>query len=177
MGRVLGRVEYADGAPDHFFIHDDTTGWSIPPLYADPHEAWQIYEQGGVEGLVAARPQRDTVVRVIRKVLSRSSSFPPSGEIYGEPVFGLATTDRVLVPLSSRSFDDPSYSLFAVDGVRHVAEDVDGGIAGQYNKPLCADRWKWSDRDRRVGFDEVFGQSINLCPHCVDTLLKTVRDE
>ena len=89
MGRVLGRVEYADGAPDHFFIHDDTTGWSIPPLYADPHEAWQIYEQGGVEGLVAARPQRDTVVRVIRKVLSRSSSFPPSGRFTGSQCLGL----------------------------------------------------------------------------------------
>jgi hypothetical protein len=177
MGRVLGRVEYADGESDRFLIHDDTTGWSIPALYADPDEAWRIYYQGDVEGLLAAMPQRDTVVRSIRKVLARSSSFPANGEIYGEPMFGLATKDRLLTPLSSDDFDDTSYSLLEVDGEIHVAEEVDGGIGGRYDKPLCAERWNWRGTDRRLRFEDVFGRPLNLCSSCVETLLRAERDE
>lgn len=63
----------------------------MPPLFADPAEAWRVYDRDeNGEALYAAVPKHSTIVRVIRKVLAHGHSFAASGEIYGEPLFGLA---------------------------------------------------------------------------------------
>ncbi|MBH9724925.1 hypothetical protein JAO10_31820 [Burkholderia contaminans] len=173
MGRILGRVEYGANAkePNRFFIHCDTSGWSMPPLFADPAEAWRVYDRDeNGEALYAAVPKHSTIVRVIRKVLAHGHSFAASGEIYGEPLFGLATDDRLLYPLS-RGFEENRRCFLKAGGVLHVAEEVDGGFSGYYDHPICAERWDWSKDDQRIAFEELFDQPLDLCPRCVEALL------
>lgn len=170
MGRVLGKVEFGNGEPDRFFIHCNTSGWSSPTLFADPAEAWRVYDEGRDGALRNSTGQSSTIVHAIRKVLSDSVSFLGTGKILGNPMYGLATTDRLLIPLSD-SCEEPNYSLLDVDGVLHVARDADGGFDGVYEVPLCADRWTWSAEHTRVGFESKVGRSMNLCPKCVAVLL------
>ena len=170
MGRILGRVEYGAGEPNRFFIHDDTSGWAIPPLFADPIAAWDAYDRGEGEALRDTVPKRSTLVTVIRKVLAHGRAFDASGEIYGRPSFGLATEDRLLYPLSSR-YEEGRYSFLKAGELLHVAEEVDGGFSGNYDHPLCATRWNWSKDDESVAFEDLFEQPLNLCPQCVAALI------
>ncbi|WP_175772863.1 hypothetical protein [Paraburkholderia phenazinium] len=170
MGRILGRVEYGACEPNRFFIHDDTSGWSISPLFADPAAAWEAYDRGEGQALRDAVPKRSTLVTVIRKVLAHGRAFDANGEIYREPSFGLATEDRLLYPLSS-GYEESRYSFLRAGGVLHVAEEVDGGFSGNYDRPLCAERWNWSKDDERVAFEDLFNQPLDLCPQCVAALI------
>ena len=172
MGRILGRVEYGAGEPDRFFIHDDTSGWSIPPLFVSPDEAWNIYDSGKGKASFAAAPKRSTRVRVIRKVLAYARTFARNGDIHGEPSFGLATDDRLLYPLS-KGFEESRYVLLKADGVLHVAEEDDGGFSGDSVSPLCAVRCEWNTDDPRIGFRDLFNHPLDLCPRCVTALTES----
>ncbi|WP_175011440.1 hypothetical protein [Burkholderia lata] len=173
MGRNLGRVEFGDGEPDRFFIHCNTAGWSFSPLFADPADAWRVYdadERG--EALHRAVPMSSAVIRVVRKSLAHGRSFGPDGAADGEPLFGLATTDRLLYPLSS-GFEERPLCLLMVGGVLHVASDADIGFGGVYEHPLCEESWTWNAADQRLSFDQMFGQALDLCPRCAAALLPT----
>ncbi|WP_175693964.1 hypothetical protein [Burkholderia ambifaria] len=172
MGRSLGRVEYGGDEPERFFIHCDTSGWSITPLFASPAEAWRVYDRDeSGKALHEAVPRHSTIVRVIRKVLAHAYSFAANGETYGEPMFGLATEDRLLWPRADGGFEEPRYTLLRAHGVLHVAQEVDGRFSDYYDHPICAERWAWSTGDQRLAFEEMFGKQLDLCPHCVDVLL------
>lgn len=173
MGRILGRIEFGDGEPDRYFVHCDTGGWSIEPLFADPEEAWRIYDQGEGKALRQAVPQRSTVIRAIRKTLAHSRSFGPTGSIHGEPRFGLATEDRLLWPRKDGGFEEGALSLLLANGVLHVAEEGDAGFSGVRDLPLCAQHWEPHDDEERVSIGDVFGQVLQLCPHCAAKLLGT----
>lgn len=170
MGRILGRVEHGAGKPNQFFIHDDTSGWSIQPLFADPAAAWDAYDRGEGQALRDAVPKRSTLVTVIRKVLAYGRAFDANGETYRGLSFGLATEDRLLYPLSS-GFEEDRMCFLASGGVLHIAREVDGGFSGVYDHPLCAALWEWSNADERVAFEELFEQPLNLCPHCAEALI------
>ncbi|MDM8356557.1 hypothetical protein [Pandoraea communis] len=170
MGRILGRVKYSGNEPNRFFIHDDTSGWAIPPLFADATDAWDAYDRGQSDALRAAVPKRSTLVRVIHKVLAFGRSFDTSGEIYRGPTFGLATEDRLLYPLSD-GYEERRHSVLKAHGVLHVAEEVDGGFSGFYDHPLCAERWEWSKDDESLAFEYLFEKPLDLCPQCVAVLL------
>lgn len=119
----------------------------------------------------AAVPKHSTIVRVIRKVLAHGRSFAATGQIYGEPMFGLATEDRLWWPRADGGFEEPRYTLLRAHGVLHIAQEVDGGFSGYYDHPLCAERWQWSENDERLAFEKMFGKQLDLCPDCVDALL------
>jgi hypothetical protein len=170
MGRILGRVEYSTGGSNRFFIHDDTTGWSFPPLFANPAAAWDAYDRGEGQALRDAVPKRSAVVMVIRKVLALGHAFDANGETDRGPSYGLATEDRLLYPLSS-GYEEARTSFLKAGGVLHIAEDVDGGFSGNYDHPLCAERWNWSKGDEPVAFEDLFNQPLDLCPHCVAALI------
>lgn len=174
MGRVLGRVDFGDGAPEKYFIHCATSGTSVPPLFADPEEAWKIYDADETGGLYAAVPKAGTRVRVVLRALAFSRIFPASGDLYGEPAFGLATDDRLLVPRGTEC-DEPSHSLISVEGVMHVAVLVDGGFAGDYEQALCDPSLSDDSKYERFGFDDFHGKPLDLCPHCVRELLSRTR--
>ncbi|WP_139133060.1 hypothetical protein, partial [Pandoraea sp. ISTKB] len=170
MGRILGRVEYRETELVRYFIHDDTSGWSMPPLFINSAEAWDAYDSGEGKALRETVPKQSTHVRVIRKVLAHGLIFAVSGETYGEAVFGLATDDRLLYPLSTGGEEAPMCFLKSA-GIFHVAEELDGGFDGFYDHPLCADRWQWSENDERIAFEELHGKPLDLCPRCVEVLM------
>jgi len=171
MGRILGRVEFGAGEPDRYFIHDDTSGCSIPVLFAEAGEAWRIYDQGEHDALRTAVPATNTTVRVILMSLAYGRSFDTTGETYGEPVFGLATLDRLLLPLSTE-FGQPDYSLRQANEALHLVEMRDGGFGiGYYDQPLCSLRLDEGADGRGFGLKEMFGKSLNLCQQCAEALL------
>ncbi|WP_199031398.1 hypothetical protein [Ralstonia sp. ASV6] len=172
MGRILGRVEYGGGTPDRFFIHCDTSGWSIEPLFVDQEQPWVVYDAGGSGALLRAIPQRSTVIRAVRKVLAHGRSFGTSDSVYGNPRFGLATEDRLLWPRSA-GFEERSLSLLRADGVLHVAEEGDAGFSGVQDIPLCVQHWIPREDEERISLEEVFGQALQLCPLCEAKLLGT----
>lgn len=170
MARILGRVEYGGDKPNRYFVHDDTSCVSLAPLVNEPESAWRAYDEGRADGLRAAVPQRSVLVYVVRKVLAHSRNFDEDGSIYGEPVFGLASDDRLLWPTRDELEDSP-HSLLLDAGVLHVASEVHGGFVGTYDRPLCQDQWDPVLRYQLLSFEDMFGQALDLCPLCLKKLL------
>lgn len=175
MARVLGRLEYGGLGPDRFFIHCDTTGGSLTPLFATAAEAWRAYDAGGSDALHAAVPARSRELFVIRKTLATGRAFGPAGELLDEPLFGLATLDRLLTPAGSLFADPSRHCLLDAQGVLHVAQEVDGGFQGDFDQPVCVMRWTPVDEETRILPEERYGRPLDLCPHCVAALCN-VRD-
>ncbi|WMD24027.1 hypothetical protein RAS12_30815 (plasmid) [Achromobacter seleniivolatilans] len=170
MSHVLGRVDYDDGVtPSRFFVHDNTSGWSIPTLFSDPDEAWRIYDHGKSRAMQSVVPAHSTHVRAVRKVLTNGRGFDSEESTTREPQFGLATEDRLLLPLTEGGNED-KYLLLQVEGVLHVAQETDGGFSGAYAHPLCKDRWEYSAQNQEFAFDDVLGRTLVLCPLCLKRL-------
>lgn len=172
MGRVLGRIEYGDGQPPRYFIHCNTTGWSTQRLFATAQQAWKCYDQGGLDALNACRaPAVCTAVYGVRIVIADGREFacePPSCDT---ATYGLATLDALLVPLSVEQMSH--CLLLEADGVLHVAALVGGFFSGDYDQPLCKDRWTPEENEQRMALESYFGQGAHLCGVCLKTLLKT----
>lgn len=171
MGRILGRVEYGQGEEPRYFIHCDTVDASFSPLFGRAEAAWAAYDSDGIDGLCAAVPKQNFAIHVIRKSLAFGRAFPATGATYGEARFGLATKDRLLTPTSS--YDRWTSFLTTADGVMHVAERADGGMAGHYDEPICADDPRWPIAgDQSHNLEEFFGKTLHLCSECVRKLTR-----
>jgi len=170
VARILGKVEYGNSEQPRFFIHCDTAGGSFPSLFDVDVEAWRVYDSGGSEALRTAVPKRSKEIRVIRKLLAHARSFAPNGEIYGEPLWGLATDDRLITPIDSSGFSNPRYRFLEAEGVLHVAVEAEGGFSGNYDMPVCTESWEPRVDEKALALEDMFGKRLDLCPRCVAAL-------
>lgn len=173
MARVLGKVDFGDGTPPRYFVHDDTGGWSHPALFDDPAVAWRIYDEGGSKALSTAFPVRSMRMHAIRKSLAWGRQFARHDEELYEPVYGIATADRLLWPLR-QGLDEPGNLLLRADGILHVAQQDDALFGGLFVRPLCCpagEEWTRDPGHQAVHFEQMFGQALDLCPLCAARLL------
>lgn len=171
MRRVLGRVDYADLSPSRYFIHDDDLGWSFSPLFVDVSKAWHLCDQGGLQALETAMPKQSTLVQIVRKTLAHGRAFNTDGSIDGDPVYGLATDDRLLWPMHTDERDEENWSLMHVDDVIHVVREV-WSSTGKIYKSVCDDYSYWyPPHHQSLPFEQYFGRQLNLCQNCLKKLL------
>ncbi|MDN7880147.1 hypothetical protein [Burkholderia aenigmatica] len=175
MGRILGRVEYGEGEAPRYFIHCDTAVSSFTPLFADDQAAWRAYDSGGSAALYAAVPAVSTTVRVVRKTLAFGRQFGNEGQQYDRVLFGLATADRLLMPIEQ--YGGRCYTLLRHGNVLHVAEYGDAGFSGVSDEPICDERWRSTDADETFSFAEFYGKPLPLCIHCTAILLGKMQAE
>jgi hypothetical protein len=170
MGRILGKVEYGSGAPPKYLIHCSTGDSSFRPLYEAPEEAWRVYDDSGIDGLYVAVPAISKLVHVVRLSFSYGRTLASEDDVLGEVEFGLATEDRLLSP--TVRFGSSGYSLIRRDEALHISSRVDGGFFGTYDSPVCDGGLGWVEGDEQVWLGDFFGKELQLCPRCVDTVLK-----
>lgn len=167
MSRILGRVESPQLSQSPlYFVHESTSGYSLPPLFRDPDVMWDIWDKNeDCHDLERAVPALSKSVLVVRVSFAYGRRFDGDGTTFGEPTFGLATEDRLI---SSSRFEDRDLSLLDVGGVVHIAEEVEGGYGTpDYDSPVCVKWHKPTAADRTVDLAEMYGKPLHLCPACV----------
>lgn len=170
MGRVLGKAEYGDGSAPRYFIHNDVEGWTFPPLFVDADAAWRACDAGDWDKRHLTTSTGADAIQVVRTSLAWGHMFQDGEKPYGEVIFALATRDRLIVPLVRYGGD--RFSFVRRAGVLHVAREVDGGLSGCVDEPVCVDRWISSESDERVIFEDFYGKFVSMCPFCFEKLLK-----
>lgn len=167
MSRILGWVENPHflQAP-LYFVHDSTSGYSLPPLFRDRAVMWDIWDKNEDRNdLFKAVPALSKTIMVVGVSFAYGRQIDPNGETFDEPTYGLATADRLI---SSSQFNDRDLSLLEVGGVLHIAEEVDGGLySAVHNAPLCMERYRPATEDRTVDLAELYDKPLSLCPACV----------
>lgn len=167
MSRNLGRVENPHflQAP-LYFVHDRTSDTSFPPLFRDPVEMWKVWDENDdYRDLVKAVPALSKTIMVVLVSFAFGRQFDSNGDLDDEPVYGLATSNRLISPVETY---DNHLALVDVGGVLHIAEEVDGGqYSAVHNAPLCMERYRPATEDRTVDLAEMYDKPLSLCPACV----------
>lgn len=175
MARRLGCLEYADGTR-RYFVHCGTSGCIFRALFATPASAHATYSEIGSDGLIKLRGQ-DRQVEVVK--FARLSGWDDAYRWEFEGC-GLATRDDFLEPLSDLYGYQGRCCLQLVDGLVHLAEEVDGGFSGNYDVPVC----HLQDNNRASNFNpeatefghaEWFSRPLKLCEECVSVLFGEKR--
>lgn len=173
MARGIGCIEYADGTR-RYFVHCETAGAIFPALFCSPAAAQGMYRQRGLDGLTSALSV-DRKVEVVR--FARLSGWDDENRFNWKfEQFGMATQDAFLEPLSDSWAWGRRRSLQVVNDIAHVAEEIDGGLSGQYDVPLCDLRRKeascgFNPDANKFEYSEWFGKPLDLCPECASALI------
>lgn len=170
MARRLGCVEYADGAR-RYFVHCGTSGCIFRSLFDTPASAHATYSEIGLDGLIKLRGL-DRQVEVVKFARLTGWDSNYAWEFDG---YGLATRDDFLEPLGDSYGYQGSRCLQVVDGVVHLAEEIDGGFGGSYDVPICHLQddnctSNFNPEATGFGFAEWFGRPLNLCQECISVL-------
>lgn len=181
MSTILGRIEYGGDKSFRYFIHSDTAGWSSRPLFKGHDEAWIPHRQASRgAAMEAPAPAQSRRIFAVKKVLVRGlenvslkTPYPPP-DVSHEALFGLATGDRLLWPLSDGYSNEPRWSLLQQGEVLHIAVETGGGFDGLYDQPICSPDEPPIDNARPLTFAQMFGQELDLCPHCTAKLFQAV---
>ncbi|NKA72541.1 hypothetical protein GO285_01416 [Ralstonia solanacearum] len=157
-------MEYSSGKR-RYFVHCETAGAIFPPLFDSAVKAHETYREVDVRGLSKMRGH-DSHVEVVKFALISGWQFD-EGASWPLNAYGLATRDAFLDPLWMR----PDCRFQLVDGVVHIAQEVDGGFDGYYDVPICAPESQYNPNAEALVYIDGFGRELNLCPHCVAKLI------